>query len=176
MLDSEVSASDLNDIDTELYRSLQWMLENSVEGVLGQDFAYEVEAFGKYYTINITPDGITREVNDANKKDFVKSLAYSKLVQEIDEPLKEFKKGLFEIVPRQLLKILLPSELLTLLAGESHIDVKEMRQYAELASPPSTKVTNWFWEVVEEFDQDQLSNLMFFITGNVSYRWSCLLY
>ena len=144
------------------------MLENSVEGVLGQDYAYEVEAFGKYYTINITPDGSTKEISDANKKEFVKSLAYSKLVQEIDEPLKEFKKGMFEIVPHQLLKILLPSELLTLLAGEANIDVKEMKKYAVLQNPPSVKVTNWFWEVVEEFDQDQLSNLMFFITGKTS--------
>lgn len=157
---------DLSDVDPTLYRSLQWILENSIQDVLAQDYAYEMELFGSYLTIPIAPHGKKVQVSDSNKKEFVRDLTYSKLIKEIEEPLKEFKRGLFELVPKQLLEILLPSELSMVIAGEAIIDVGEMRKHATLQNFPNVKTVNWFWEVVEEFDQDQLSNFMFFVTGS----------
>lgn len=159
------AVSDLNDIDPELFNSLRWMTENSIDDVLAQDFAYEVSAFGEYHTIEIGEGENQREVSDYNKKTFIKKLAFSKLLKEIEEPLREFRKGVFEFVPEKMLKIFLPSELDSIFGGKGEIDVDEMMQYAKVAPGLSDRLVKRFWAILKEFNQETLSTLLFFITG-----------
>lgn len=142
------------------------MTENSIDNILAQDFAYEISAFGEYHTIEIGEGENQQEVTDYNKKTFVKKLAYSKLLKEIEEPLKEFRKGIFEFVPEKMLKIFLPSELDSIFAGKGEIDVNEMMQFAKVAPGLSDKMVKRFWMILQEFNQETLSTLLFFIKGN----------
>ena len=143
------------------------MTENAIDNVLAQDFAYEISAFGENHTIEIGEGENQREVTDHNKKTFVKKLAFSKLQKEIEEPLREFRKGIFEFVPEKMLKIFLPSELDSIFAGKGEIDVNEMMQFAKVAPGLSDKLVKRFWAILQEFDQETLSTLLFFITGKL---------
>ena len=132
-----------------------------------QGFTFEFRFLDKFYTIDLSEDLLNQKVDEDNKKLFVKQLVYHKLSKSIEAPLAEIRAGLTEFMPSVLLKLLTPSDLHSLLAGESTINVEEMKKYAKLSpTPPSQKIIAWFWEVVAELEKDQLTALLFFITGN----------
>ena len=163
-----LTQDDLNDIDPDLSNSLQWMLENKLNAEeLLQEFSFEFRFLDNFYTIDLNEELANQKVNEDNKKLFVKQLIYHKLSKSIEVPLAEIKAGILEFVPLSYLKLLSPANLHSLLAGESTINIGEMKKYAKLGDvPPSQEIIGWFWEIVNELEKDQLPALLFFITGN----------
>jgi len=47
MLNQSVNVKDLEDIDKEYYNNLNWILENSIEGIIELTFSVEIDQFGK---------------------------------------------------------------------------------------------------------------------------------
>lgn len=154
-------------MDPTLYNSLQWVLENPVTEDLQQEFSYELDALGSYFTIDLFDSQHQIKVTDENKKLFVKSLSYAKLFKEIEEPLISFKKGLNEFLPEDFLQMFTAPEMDIFIGGEGKIDPKEMMKYAKYEGFASAyeDFVFWFWEIVMEMDQETLSALLFFITG-----------
>lgn len=144
------------------------MLENHLNAEeLNHEFSFEFRFLDNYYTIDLSEELTNQKVDEDNKKLFVKQLIYHKLSKCIEVPLAEIKAGITEFVPSVLLKLLTPHDLHSLLAGESTIDVEEMKKYVKMGPiAPSDEVVNWFWEIVKELEKDQLSALLFFMTGN----------
>lgn len=131
-----------------------------------QEFSFEFQFLDKYYTIDLSEELADQCVDEDNKKLFVKQLIYHKLSKSIEVPLAEIKAGITELVPPVLLKLLTPADLHSLLAGETNIDVEEMKKYAKLSPfPPTQNIIDWFWEIMKELEKDQLSAFLFFITG-----------
>lgn len=157
---------DLADVDPDLYSSLQWVLENTFdEKLLTQEFAFELACFDEYHTIKLSEDD--QKVDEKNKELYVRQLLYHKLVKSIEKPIAEIRRGLLDIVPEARLRLLTPADLGMLIAGESTISVIEMKKHANYKQPsPSEEVLQWFWEIVGQMEKDQLSALLFFITGN----------
>lgn len=162
-------------MDPDLSNSLQWMLHNKVnpEEIM-QEFSFEFNFMDNYYTIDLTKDQSNQEVSEENKRLFVKLLIYQKLVKSIEIPLSEIYAGITEFVPSLFLKMLTPVDLNSILAGESTINVAEMKQYAKINEPaPSPEVVEWLWEILKEMEKDQLSAFLFFVTGDqLNLYWS----
>ena len=150
-------------------RSLDWMLKNSIDGVLEQEFSYELSLFNNRYKIDLEePEEYQDTITDSNKKQYVKRLIYSRLVKEIEPQVQAFKSTFYRFVPEEYLRIFLASELDKLIAGEEKINFEELKkttQYRRGYSSESQQII-WFWEVVSKFDQEMLSNLWFFATGS----------
>lgn len=87
-----------------------------------------------------------------------------RLIRSIDY----LRKGLYKVIPMDLLRVFEPYELEMLIYGVPYIDVKDWRCNTEYKGEfnPHHKVIKWFWEVVETFDQTQLANLLKFSTGS----------
>ena len=64
------SVSDMESIDPDFYKSLRWMLDNSIDGVIDQTFSIEEEKFGETETIDLIPDGQNIAVTDENKEEY----------------------------------------------------------------------------------------------------------
>ena len=60
-------------VAVQVHASLQWMLENSVVGVLFETFSVETknERTGAELTHDLVPRGNTIEVTDENKQDYI---------------------------------------------------------------------------------------------------------
>lgn len=59
-----------------------------------------------------------------------------------------------------------PEELEAVIAGGSEIDLADLKQYTQYEGYTATsQQIVWFWEVLEEFDQDQLGRLVQFTSG-----------
>ena len=79
--------SDLQVIDADIYRSLQWILENNVED-LGLTFVADEEEFGMIRQVALMEGGKDIKVTEENKREFVELKAKYTMVDRKIEQLK----------------------------------------------------------------------------------------
>ncbi len=155
-------------------KSIHYIIQNPI-GDLGVAFTYETELFGEKEIVELTENGNNKFITDENKTDYVPLLIQARLFSEIEVQMKEFKKGFFEIVSDSLIKLFLPYELESLICGQSGVDLKDLIQNVQYRDcSKSDPLITWFWEVVEEFDQEERMSLLFFITGSSSLPYGGL--
>jgi E3 ubiquitin-protein ligase NEDD4 len=71
ILNKSISLGDMESIDADLYRSLNWMLENSIEDVLDLSFSTEDQRFGETVVIDLKEGGRDIIITDENKAEYV---------------------------------------------------------------------------------------------------------
>ena len=79
--------SDLQIIDADIYRSLQWILDNDVEE-LGLTFVADEEEFGMIRQVELKEGGKDIKVTEENKREFVELKAKYSMVDRKIEQLK----------------------------------------------------------------------------------------
>ena len=112
-------------------------------------------------------NGFETLVTDQNKKDYVARICEMKMKNEIQQELVAFLEGFFTIIPHENLGLFSVSELQQLIAGTVTIDLQDMQNnaiYVDYDSDDS--VIEWFWEILEEFTQEQLATFLFFVSGS----------
>lgn len=87
MLGKPVSHRDLESIDPEYHKSLVWMLENDIEGVLDLTFSVERDDFGVVEIVDLIPNGRNIAVTNENKVEYVRLIADQKLSTEIKDQI-----------------------------------------------------------------------------------------
>lgn len=146
MLGKAVDHNDLESIDPEYHKSLVWMLENDIDGILDLTFSVERDDFGVTEVVDLVPDGRNVAVTNENKAEYVRLIADQRLSTEIKDQIgvrahsakergqladpvrrQALLKGLYEVVPKDLLKIFSERELELLISGLPEIDVDEWR-------------------------------------------------
>ena len=144
---------------------MKWILENSVEG-LGQTFTYEFESLEGRVLLPLKPNGDNIELTDDNKREFVRLMCQRKLTEEIKDQIKAFKKGFHNLIPEKALGLLSPSDLEHIVAGEQDYDLVEWKEYAKYEHlPKSHELSQWFWEILESFTNEELNQFVYFLTG-----------
>mmetsp|Transcript_66993 Transcript_66993/g.77727 ORF Transcript_66993/g.77727 Transcript_66993/m.77727 type:complete len:328 (+) Transcript_66993:1-984(+) len=170
LTDRPLNLSDLEEIDQVLYSSLLWILENDIDDLF-QTFSYEVDIAGERHTIDLIPEGSLTLVTNKNKKLYVKLLAMAKMYDEVQEEIKAFIKGFSTVIPIAKMQVFTPSEFETIVAGASFIDVEDMKKHAQGTGGFSSEFMVWFWEIMREFSQAELSALLYFVTGSTNVRY-----
>ena len=117
--------SDLQVIDSDIYRSLQWILDNSVED-LGLTFVVDEDDFGMIRQVDLKEGGKDIKVTEENKKEFVEL------------------KAKYTMVDRKMEQLTSVRGLPTLaLAGSCSGVERSNRLSLELATVPRTLVSLW---------------------------------
>ena len=102
-------------------------------------------------------------VDEINKEDYVLKLCLAKSYTEVEHQIQSFKKGLYEILPADSLKIFSSGELAILISGKSEIDVDDLRTHAIYGGYGKDEpIMGWFWEVVEGMNQNSESKFLIF--------------
>jgi len=165
ILGKEITISDLEDVDPALGRNLRWILENDIEG-LDLDFTYETEVFDKRVTLELFKGGPNMIVTENNKKEYVKKVCETRMIKEIEKPMRAFLKGFRTIIPKNLVTYLNASDLGLIIAGAPQIDLENMKKYAKYYGyTSSSQLVIWFWEILEGFKQEELAAFLYFISG-----------
>jgi len=167
LLGVPVDLSDLESVDPDSYRSLKWMLDNSIDGVLELTFSVEADEWGVLKVIDLKPGGRDLPVNDENKREYVELLVKHRLTNSIKEQVQAFVSGFTSIVPAELVSIFNASELQLLISGLPDIDVDEWRANTDLQGySASSSPVVWFWRAVRSFSQEERAKLLQFVTGS----------
>ena len=161
----KLTLNDLEDLDSQYAKNLNWILENPVEG-LELSFTYDTEILGQKVTKELVPNGFDIALTEENKKAFVKSVCEMKMKTEIKEQLEAFLKGFYMIIPRRFLSLFSPPELQLLISGTPFIDIVEMRKRFKYSDyTEESKQMVWLWEILSDFSQRELAAFIFFISG-----------
>ena len=96
--------------------------------------------------MELVPGGAEVPVTEANKKEYVKKMAYTKMTENIREQSLSFMAGVETVIPVNMLKLLNYREIGKFLAGCTAIDVEEMEKYARYEGCSETEESvKWFW-------------------------------
>ena len=83
-----------------------WILKNYIGDELGHNFTYEEVVFEQRKVIELVPGGSEVLVIEANKKEYVKKLAFTKMTENIREQSLAFIEGIEKVLPANYLKLL----------------------------------------------------------------------
>ncbi|GLE06295.1 hypothetical protein PINS_up015542 [Pythium insidiosum] len=172
ILGQPLSLSDLEFFDPETYRNLTWLLNNDGADALGLDFSVceqVVMADGSTQTmvVDLIPNGRDVEVTDANKALFVDRKFRYMVFESVSSQLYALLKGVYEVVPPEMLMLFDAEELDYVLSGSDEIDVDDWERNSkwtfDLEDHP---VRKWFWEIVRALPNEHRRRLLQFSTGS----------
>lgn len=162
-----LSWSDMEDFDSEMYRSLNWLLTN--DGVEQLDLDFTVELIAKDGTLSTTeliPNGRKITVTDGNKTQFVQRKFEHTLFESVSPQLYVFLKGIYQVIPVELFLQFDAHELDYLLCGTQELNVDDWEQNTVIAPDLQGSLTEtWFWQIVREMPNESRQKLLQFATG-----------
>ncbi|KRX06241.1 HECT-domain-containing protein [Pseudocohnilembus persalinus] len=167
ILDKPLYIEDLEDVDEELMKQLQWTLQNNIDSGIGVNFVENQEVMGDILNIELEEDGANKEVTEENKKEYINKLCKKKMTDDIYKQTIEFKKGLYDIIPKKALNYLSQNELGLYLSGMPKLDIQKLKDSVKLTGYNKNDITViQFFEVLEEFDDTMKANFVFFFSGS----------
>lgn len=167
VLGKSVVLADMEGVDADFHRSLQWMLDNDISGgILEQTFSTEDERFGVITVEDLIPGGRDIDVTNDNKKEYVDLMVKWRIEKRIAEQFQAFKEGFQELIPQDLINVFDERELELLIGGIAEIDVDDWKKHTDYRGyTESDEVIQYFWQTVRSWDGEQKSRLLQFTTG-----------
>ena len=171
------SFQDFQAVDPDLHKNLKNMLESSHVDEWGLLFTVSVPTFDSAPLVQdltdlsrIPSSGSGDEysfITDENKETYASKVVEFRLKHVISEQIKAFQKGVYDVIPLELLRIFTPSELELLHCGLPHIDVDDLARNTEYKGgySESSRIIVWFWEILRSYDEEFRGKLLQFVTG-----------
>lgn len=167
LLNKPITLSDIEDVDPDLHRSLTWMLENNMTGVIDSTFSVENNSFGVLKVHELKPNGASIPVNEDNKREYVKLYVNYRFMRGIEQQFLALSKGFGELILSHLLRPFDERELELLISGISQIDVNDWKANTRLKQcTADTPQIVWFWQIVESYSPEMRAQLLQFVTGS----------
>lgn len=170
ILGQPVTLGDLEFFDPEVFRSLRWILENDVEP-LALDFSVlrPIQDGDKsgFEIVDLIPNGRHCAVTEANKQQLVTRKLQYLLFESVADQLHMFLRGVYEVVPQDLLLLFDAEEFDYLLCGSDEIDVDDWeRNTVHSIYLMGHPAKDWFWQIVREMPNEYRRRLLQFATGS----------
>ncbi|KAK8853332.1 hypothetical protein IAR55_004036 [Kwoniella newhampshirensis] len=167
ILGRTVDMRDLESIDPEYHKSLQWMLDNDITGVIDQEFTTEDDQFGEKKIVELKELGARIPVTEENKDEYVRLVVSYRLDNSIKDQIKAFLEGFYEIIPPEIIQIFEPDQLELLISGITTVDVDELKNATQMSGwKPTDPEISWFWRALRSFSQEERSRFLMFVTSS----------
>jgi E3 ubiquitin-protein ligase HUWE1 len=116
--------------------------------------------------VNLIEGGADIVVTDENKLSYVRYMAIHRMTVAIQDQIKSFISGFFELIPKELISIFDAQELELLISGLPDIDIDDLRANTEYKEyKQSDDVITWFWNVVRSLSKEEKALFLQFVTG-----------
>ena len=164
--------ADLEQVDQEIYDNLKKLLDMDPSEVeyLCLDFTVTEKTMGATQAVDLVPGGADIDVTGDSLPEYMEAILRYKMMDRVKPQLCELLLGFYDVIPMPLLTIFDSQELELLMCGVPEIDIHDWRDNTEYSgtfrrSGPNNDVVHWFWEVVEEMNQEMRARLLQFVTG-----------
>ncbi|CAD6891392.1 unnamed protein product [Tilletia controversa] len=166
ILKKKITLADLEAVDAEYHRSLQWMLNNDITDAVFETFTTSEDTFGELVTVELKPGGAEIDVTNENKKEYVELMTEWRISKRVEEQFKAFMGGFTELIPQDLINVFDERELELLIGGMSEIDVDDWKRFTDYRGfTEQDDVVQWFWAAVRSWPPERKSRLLQFATG-----------
>lgn len=159
---------DLEASDPIYYKSLIWMVENDITGVIDETFTIMESQFGAEKVVELLPGGKDIPVTDSNKKSYVAAVVRYKLYGSIRQQVTSLVKGFHSLVPVHKVADFTAEELQKIFTGRDRIDAKVIQRCCRYQggydehSPP----VQMFWLAFRKMRMEERSEVLSFVTGS----------
>jgi len=166
-----VTFEDLELVDQSIYKSLKDIMQDAdnVEH-LCLNFTVSENFLGAHNEIPLVEDGENIDVTASNLPEYIECRLKYQMLGRVKPQLTELLLGFFDVIDEPLLTVFDFQELELLMCGLLEINTVDWEEntvytgeFGRLGS--SHPVCKWFWEVVEEYDQEYRARLLQFATG-----------
>jgi hypothetical protein len=177
--------AEVQDLDSELYSSLQWIANNNITNIIYEKFSVsvierKVDPISKIgitsiREISLCANGENRDVTEENKEEYIKYLVEWKTHFAVSSYLQPFLSGFHELIPLQILQDyeIMPNELNLLLCGKPIVDVDELRAYCIYQGikegnswGEDNEIIVWLWQALRDVTQGEVRAILSFFTGS----------
>ena len=165
-----ITFADLEPIDVEYYSHLKSLTQYDDLEMLCLDFTTTEETLGVKKTIDLVENGESIDVTNDNLPEYLEACLRYRMIGCVNAQLNELLLGFFDVIPEPLLTIFDFQELELLMCGLPNIDMDDWKENTEYSGEYERiggdhDACIWFWEVVEEMDQEMRARLLQFVTG-----------
>jgi len=132
------------------------------------DLYYSIEMKDVYnhtHSLELIEKG--REIPLTNVDDYIKQRI--KFMIGMYEPfIKEIRDNIYKYFSKEVITNFTSDEFELILNGRPFIDIEEWKIFTEYKEPYNTNhyIIKWFWEILNNLSQKELSNLLLFSTGS----------
>lgn len=172
ILSLPITFSDLEFVDPQLHRNLRWLDTCPDLSVLSLDFTvtYPVEGSDAPQTFELKPAGAECTVTNSNMEEYLLLRLRNRMLDSVKPQLEALLRGLYEVVPPDLLSVFDYQELELLMCGVPDINLEDWMRHTDYLSDYSRqgarhKVIRWFWLAVEAMSREERVRLLQFTTG-----------
>jgi len=165
ILQEEIKFEELVFINKPLYNSIENM-QNFEMADLGIYYNIELKDFdNNLHSFDIKTNGINIQVE--NIQDYIKS-RIDFMITLYEPFIKRIRDSLFNIIPKEVIQSFTSDQLELIINGRPFIDLEEWKIFTEYREPYSInhEIIIWFWNILSQLTQVQLSNLLMFATGS----------
>ena len=176
ILQEKITYDDLVFIDSPLYSSLKnlketHLFDNPKENestIKDLELYYGLEMkdiYNHMHSLELQPNGRKTPLLDLD--DFIKK-RIDFMIGMYEPFIKIIRETIFSFIPKETIITFTSDEFELILNGRPFIDVEEWKIFTEYKEPYNANhyIILWFWEIVTELSQKELSNLLLFSTGS----------
>ena len=174
ILHEEITYDDLVFIDNPLYNSIKNLKEtqifemNDEELIKDLGLFYSIEMKDKndhVHSFELIKNGRSVLVTDLN--DYIKQ-RINFMIGMYEPFISKIREAIYNFYPKEIINKFTSDELELVINGRPFIDVEEWKIFTEYKPPYSAEhyIVIWFWEIVNQLTQKELSNLLLFCTGS----------
>lgn len=163
LLGKDVDYDDLNEIEPELYRSLNNLKLCTDEEIEQQELSFMVPYNNQ--NINLLE---TQELVSAENIDLFVDLYFDFIVNKaVDKQFSAIKNGFNKIIKPEMISFLQPNELEKIIVGTNSIDVQTIKKFTILNGYDAKDlVIKHFWDIFDDYSFENKKKLLQFVTGN----------
>ncbi|KAK9875133.1 hypothetical protein WA026_005926 [Henosepilachna vigintioctopunctata] len=160
----ELTPADINEIDKDYVPGLLCIREMAPDEPLFQNLEMTFSTPSSCGT-DIPLSTKYKEITYENRLEYVR-LALNFRLHEFDEQVKAVRDGMSRVVPVPLLSMFSGCELETMVCGSPDIPLTLLKSVATYKGVDrSAPIIQWFWEVMEEFTNQERSLFLRFVWG-----------
>lgn len=166
---------DMEEIMPTKARSFKYMLDNP-DAVEAMEIPWHLsfrDSKGEKRRLWLKNSSSNRLVTGDYVKEYIEQYLYVWFFTSIQKSFMGFYLGFMHFVPITMVRSFSPEELRTIVEGTKEINVKELKMHTtylgfayDSTDPLKTSRTvRYFWNIVDKFDQEELADLLEFVTG-----------
>ncbi|XP_015721891.1 probable E3 ubiquitin-protein ligase HERC4 isoform X2 [Coturnix japonica] len=171
LLNKKPSLDDLKELMPDVGRGMQQLLdypEDDIEEAFCLNFTITVENFGTTEIKELVPNGADIPVVKQNRQDFVDAYVDYIFNKSVASLFNAFHAGFHKVCGGKVLQLFQPSELQSMVIGNTNYDWKELEKNTEYkgeywADHPTIKI---FWEVFHQLPLEKKKQFLLFLTGS----------
>ncbi|XP_046728347.1 LOW QUALITY PROTEIN: probable E3 ubiquitin-protein ligase HERC4 [Silurus meridionalis] len=166
LLDIRPSLDDFTELNPDVGRSLQYLLNYSDDDVENMCMTYTISCNNN--EVELEPDEPGKAVTSLNKGVFVDAYVDYVLNKSVEQEFNEFKKGFYKVCDRNLVSLFKPEELREVMLGSDNYDWKVFKANTTYEDGFTAKHPTivLFWKVFKKLSSQDKKAFLMFLTSS----------